>query len=138
MRFSSLFCFFTSTVCVFYTFKISLFYFIEYDECLKDNHGCGHICVNTLGGFRCECEIGYELHSDGKKCEGRARYICHYRFLYRREVGYHDNPVGRTRSVVRSKIIGYFRCPQQTSWHFLSYSLHIIRHVRHCGYPNIE
>ncbi|KAL5017782.1 hypothetical protein ScPMuIL_003504 [Solemya velum] len=41
----------------------------EYDECATDFHGCDHICVNTLGSFRCECKIGYELHSDGKKCE---------------------------------------------------------------------
>lgn len=42
----------------------------EYDECATDHHGCDHICVNTLGSFKCECKIGYELHSDGKKCEG--------------------------------------------------------------------
>ncbi|KAJ8318436.1 hypothetical protein KUTeg_003527 [Tegillarca granosa] len=41
----------------------------EYDECATDDHGCDHICVNTLGSFKCECKIGYELHSDGKKCE---------------------------------------------------------------------
>ncbi|KAL3876182.1 hypothetical protein ACJMK2_034053 [Sinanodonta woodiana] len=41
----------------------------EYDECAMDIHGCDHICVNTLGSFKCECKIGYELHSDGKKCE---------------------------------------------------------------------
>ncbi|XP_076317965.1 tolloid-like protein 1 [Tachypleus tridentatus] len=41
----------------------------EYDECAGKDHGCEHTCVNTLGGFRCECKIGYELHSDGKKCE---------------------------------------------------------------------
>ncbi|KAM7304337.1 tolloid-like protein 1 [Ixodes scapularis] len=41
----------------------------EYDECQKPDHGCDHECVNTLGGYRCECNIGYELHSDGKKCE---------------------------------------------------------------------
>lgn len=41
----------------------------EYDECQNADHGCDHECVNTLGGYRCECSIGYELHSDGKKCE---------------------------------------------------------------------
>lgn len=42
----------------------------EYDECDTGEHGCDHECVNTLGSFKCECKIGYELHSDGKKCEG--------------------------------------------------------------------
>ncbi|XP_022668300.1 tolloid-like protein 1 isoform X2 [Varroa destructor] len=41
----------------------------EFDECVNTDHGCDHICINTLGSFKCECKIGYELHSDGKKCE---------------------------------------------------------------------
>lgn len=47
----------------------------EYDECATDHHGCDHICVNTLGSFKCECKIGYELHSDGKKCEGKSQFL---------------------------------------------------------------
>lgn len=34
------------------------------------DHGCEHECLNTLGGYECSCKIGYELHSDGKHCEG--------------------------------------------------------------------
>ncbi|PVD37829.1 hypothetical protein C0Q70_00431 [Pomacea canaliculata] len=41
----------------------------SFDECTVSNHGCDHICVNTLGSYKCECRIGYELHSDGKRCE---------------------------------------------------------------------
>lgn len=41
----------------------------EFNECIDYNHGCEHECINTLGGYRCECRIGFELHSDGKKCE---------------------------------------------------------------------
>lgn len=41
----------------------------EFDECKLTDHQCEHECVNTLGSFRCECRIGYELRSDGKKCE---------------------------------------------------------------------
>lgn len=44
----------------------------EYDECKTDAHGCDHFCVNTLGSFTCQCKLGYELHSDGKKCEGKS------------------------------------------------------------------
>ena len=42
---------------------------VEFDECTQTEHGCQQICVNTLGGYRCECAIGFELHSDGKHCE---------------------------------------------------------------------
>ncbi|CAH8432073.1 unnamed protein product [Dicrocoelium dendriticum] len=41
----------------------------EFDECKTLKHGCSHTCINTLGGYRCQCEIGYELHPDGKRCE---------------------------------------------------------------------
>ncbi|KAI8771823.1 bone morphogenetic protein 1 [Biomphalaria glabrata] len=41
----------------------------ELDECEGSDHGCDHTCINTLGSYRCECKIGYELHSDGKRCE---------------------------------------------------------------------
>ncbi|XP_054716859.1 tolloid-like protein 1 [Uloborus diversus] len=41
----------------------------EVDECSSSSHGCEQKCVNTVGGYRCECEIGFELHSDGKRCE---------------------------------------------------------------------
>lgn len=41
----------------------------EYDECAEGNHGCEHSCVNILGGYKCECRIGFELHSDGRQCE---------------------------------------------------------------------
>ena len=46
------------------------FSLLEFDECKTNKHGCSHICVNTLGSYRCQCEIGYELHPDGKHCEG--------------------------------------------------------------------
>ncbi|KAG8183432.1 hypothetical protein JTE90_023188 [Oedothorax gibbosus] len=41
----------------------------EVDECAGESHGCEQRCVNTIGGYRCECAIGFELHSDGKRCE---------------------------------------------------------------------
>lgn len=42
----------------------------ELDECELQNHGCDHACINTLGGFQCACNIGYELREDNKSCEG--------------------------------------------------------------------
>ncbi|XP_074032807.1 protein tolkin, partial [Leptinotarsa decemlineata] len=41
----------------------------EYDECSRIQHGCQQLCVNTLGSYVCACDIGYELHSNGKNCE---------------------------------------------------------------------
>ena len=44
---------------------------LEVDECLDNNGGCEQICRNTLGNYECDCKTGYELHSNGKKCEGK-------------------------------------------------------------------
>lgn len=45
----------------------------EFDECVLTDHGCEHDCTNTLGGYECSCKVGYELHSDGKHCEGKIQ-----------------------------------------------------------------
>ena len=48
----------------------------EYDECITaEEHGCEHECFNTLGGYQCQCRIGYELHSDEKRCESKFFFI---------------------------------------------------------------
>ena len=53
----------------------------EYDECSSlEGHGCEHECINTLGGYECQCQIGYELHSDEKRCESKCLILC---YLYR-------------------------------------------------------
>ena len=51
--------------------------FVEYDECTNaQEHGCEHDCINTLGGYECQCMIGYELHSDEKRCERKFIFLC--------------------------------------------------------------
>uniref|UniRef100_A0A183VCE0 Tolloid n=2 Tax=Toxocara canis TaxID=6265 RepID=A0A183VCE0_TOXCA len=42
---------------------------LELDECASDTHGCEQRCVNQIGGFRCECDIGFSLRPDGKTCQ---------------------------------------------------------------------
>lgn len=41
----------------------------ELNECASEMHGCEHRCVNRIGGFSCECDIGYSLREDGKTCQ---------------------------------------------------------------------
>lgn len=47
----------------------------ELDECELKDHGCEHNCINTLGGYQCSCNIGYELHSDKKTCESESFFF---------------------------------------------------------------
>jgi hypothetical protein len=48
---------------------------LEFDECALTDHGCEHDCINNLGGYECSCKMGFELHSDGKHCEGNILII---------------------------------------------------------------
>lgn len=48
----------------------SVIIFKEYNECSDNKHGCEHDCINTIGSYKCECKIGYELQSDGRSCKG--------------------------------------------------------------------
>lgn len=41
----------------------------EVDECALRLDGCEQRCANTLGSFRCLCNVGYELHSNQRTCE---------------------------------------------------------------------
>uniref|UniRef100_A0A1B0A8T7 Metalloendopeptidase n=1 Tax=Glossina pallidipes TaxID=7398 RepID=A0A1B0A8T7_GLOPL len=50
----------------------------EVDECETKNHGCEHECINTLGGYECNCRIGFELHSDKKHCEDACGGVIEY------------------------------------------------------------
>ncbi|XP_063066945.1 epidermal growth factor-like protein 7 [Engraulis encrasicolus] len=40
----------------------------DIDEC-AEGHGCSQKCVNTAGSYRCACEEGYTLNSDGRTCD---------------------------------------------------------------------
>nr|AVK72361.1 tolloid/BMP-1 protein [Meara stichopi] len=45
-------------------------FFKEINECASpDNGGCAHGCNNTIGGYECLCDFGFELSADGKNCE---------------------------------------------------------------------
>ena len=45
--------------------------FIDYDECLSENHNCSSNakCTNTFGGFECACFEDY--FGDGMACLGK-------------------------------------------------------------------
>ncbi|MGB0646542.1 MAG: hypothetical protein ACPGQS_05160 [Bradymonadia bacterium] len=40
----------------------------DIDECITDNGGCEQRCVNTDGGYDCECDSGYILSPNGSSC----------------------------------------------------------------------
>ncbi|KAH8382433.1 hypothetical protein KR009_003504, partial [Drosophila setifemur] len=42
---------------------------LDVDECRFTDHGCQHVCINTLGSYQCGCHAGFELQANGKTCE---------------------------------------------------------------------
>ena len=45
----------------------------DVNECTSNNGGCPQQCVNTNGGFRCECFPGYS--GDGISCTSTFLYL---------------------------------------------------------------
>ena len=62
----------------------------DVDECavFGGSQLCSHICVNTIGSFRCECERGHKLAADGRTCyrDGRGHWFIFLDILYYYEV----------------------------------------------------
>ncbi|EDV29249.1 uncharacterized protein TRIADDRAFT_51362 [Trichoplax adhaerens] len=41
----------------------------DFDECASSaTNSCQQVCVNTIGGYTCDCQSGYQLNADGKTC----------------------------------------------------------------------
>ena len=47
-------------------------YFIDDNQCSRDNGGCDHICINMIPGYECSCEQGFRLGIDGHTCSGKC------------------------------------------------------------------
>lgn len=39
------------------------------DECSKNNGGCQHECLNSLGSYECQCRSGFVLHDNKHDCK---------------------------------------------------------------------
>ncbi len=49
-------------------------YFSDIDECATDMDNCSAnaLCINLVGSFGCECNIGFS--GDGVNCTGESQY----------------------------------------------------------------
>ena len=43
--------------------------FVDINECEKGTNRCQQECVNTDGGYTCECKRGYEKINGGFQCK---------------------------------------------------------------------
>ena len=42
----------------------------DIDECSEGISGCSHLCSNTIVGYSCNCQNGYQVDSDNHTCLG--------------------------------------------------------------------
>ncbi|XP_070569387.1 epidermal growth factor-like protein 6 [Ptychodera flava] len=42
---------------------------IDVNECLTNNGGCDHSCINNHGSYSCVCQVGFILAIDAHNCE---------------------------------------------------------------------
>lgn len=45
----------------------------DVDEC-TDPDACSQICINHMGGYKCECEDGYQVDPATKACKAIGKY----------------------------------------------------------------
>lgn len=49
----------------------------DVDECAEGGERCAPgVCINTDGGFACDCDAGYEPSEDGRACIGMILLQC--------------------------------------------------------------
>ena len=58
----------------------------DINECSMNNGGCQETCVNTVGGYFCQCNS--VLHVNGKDCNRRSQLIS----LVSANIGCEDGP----------------------------------------------
>ena len=47
--------------------------FLDVNECVENSRICQNgLCVNVIGGYRCQCAAGYRPSSDQKRCLGKC------------------------------------------------------------------
>lgn len=64
-----------------FSWKLSLSIFTDIDECSIGTDKCEQSCMNTVGGYICECQAGYSLDSNKRNCTGEMLMLCCMRTL---------------------------------------------------------
>ena len=50
----------------------------DINECDTDNGGCDHNCTDSIGSYKCSCDIGYILAAHNHGCNGKSINIYKY------------------------------------------------------------
>ena len=53
---------------------IIILLFVDIDECRDNIDNCSQICLNTIGSYTCDCNLGYRIATDERACDGIISY----------------------------------------------------------------
>ena len=81
-----------SYLCRIHALIICLWHFTDINECLTDNGGCDHICINIHGSFNCLCNTSYILAVDNKTCVPDCDYVLEEQSGYINTYGFPNSP----------------------------------------------
>lgn len=57
-------------------------FFTDVNECQTIPGVCQNgRCLNLQGGYRCQCQPGYRVSADGKRCIGKSDERCHQAWI---------------------------------------------------------
>ena len=45
------------------------------EERFDRRHGCQHLCINTVGSYKCGCHDGYAMTKDGRTCKDLGKWM---------------------------------------------------------------
>ena len=48
---------------------------LDINECTLMTDSCQHECINTVGSYICDCNVGYMLNPNGLYCTGEHKFI---------------------------------------------------------------
>ena len=48
-----------------------MLYTVDINECSEGISSCNQICINSVGGYNCDCYFGFALSSDNHTCQGQ-------------------------------------------------------------------
>lgn len=55
---------------------MSLYTYIDVNECEEGISGCQQLCNYNNGSYHCDCYSGYLLKEDRHMCEGTSVIVC--------------------------------------------------------------
>lgn len=58
---------------------LSYLTYVDIDECVQNTDLCHHECINTIGSYVCDCNVGYMLEPNGLTCVGEYMHEANFK-----------------------------------------------------------